>query len=344
MALRRRVVVAGLGSIGRRHARLLREREDVSVEVVEPADQARAMLWAELGAELPVHASYAAAVDSSPDIVWICTPTRLHADQTIAALNAGLQVFSEKPMADVVAAALRMEEAANRARGVLDIGFYLHFWHAMQELKRRLTAGDLGQLLHAHARVGTYITLVNSISRYQAANPGSLFFDYSHQPDLLYWLTGMAPRAVTATAFQAGALEFSSDPNVADIVCEYDAPLVTSIHLNYVQMPQRHYYEFVGDEAWAVLDFETKQMTVGRRRSQAIETFAFPQERDDMFRAEHRAFFDAVDGKRGPETSATDGVVSTAICEAILESVRRKGRVEVALPGLDAGARQLAPG
>ena len=39
-----------------------------------------------------------------------------------------------------------------------------------------------------------------------------------------------------------------------------------------------------------------------------------------MFRAEHRAFFEAADGKRPPETSAADGLVSTAICEAILES------------------------
>ena len=261
--------------------------------------------------------------------MWICTPTRLHAQQTIDALNSGMHVFCEKPMADSTVAARLMKHAAEAAPGILDIGFYLHFWDAMQSLKRRLTAGDLGQLLHAHARVGTYITLVNSTSRYQASNPGSLFFDYAHQPDLLYWLTGMCPRAVTANAFQAGALEFSSNPNVADIICEYDSPLITSIHLNYVQMPQRHYYELVGDEGWAVLDFEAQTMTLGNRASQSIETIAFPQERDDMFRAEHRAFFDAVSGRRPPETSATDGLVSTAICQAILESSRTGSKVMV---------------
>ena len=97
------------------------------------------------------------------------------------------------------------------------------------------------------------------------SNPGSLFVDYAHQPDLLYWLTGRAPRAVTTFGFQGGNLDLSSSPNVADIVCEYDDALLTTIHLNYVQMPHRHLYELVGDEGWASIDFETKQMTLGRR-------------------------------------------------------------------------------
>lgn len=325
----RRVVVAGLGSIGRRHARLLRERDDVVVEVVEPNEAARSALTAELGVELTTHTAFEAALETRPEIVWICTPTRLHAEQTIAALQAGSHVFCEKPMSDSIGRARRMKASADASGRVVDIGFYL-LWDAMRDLKRRLDAGDLGQLLHAHARVGTYITLVNSVSRYQASNPGSLFFDYSHQPDLLYWLTGRAPRTVTTTAFRGGALELLSDPNVADIVLEYDGTLAATIHLNYVQMPQRHYYEFVGDEGWAVLDFETKQMMLGRRRAQTIETIAFPQERDDMFRAEHRAFFEAVAGAREPETSAADGLVSTAICEAIVDSWRTGRRVLIA--------------
>jgi len=332
MALsRRRVVVVGLGSIGRRHARLLRERNDVDVQVAEPDEAARLSLMAELGAALPQYPSFEAALASSPDIVWICTPTCLHAEQAIAALEAGVHVFCEKPMADGLAAARRMKQSADRTSGILNIGFHLHFWDAMQSLKQRLAAGDLGQLLHAHARVGTYVTLVNSVSRYQASTPGSLFYDYSHQPDLLYWLTGLTPRAVVATGFQSGALDLTSNPNIADIVCMYDAPMTTTIHLNYVQMPQRHCYELVGDEAWALLDFEAREMIFGSRARQSTEVLSFPQERDDMFRAEHRAFFAAVDGERVPETPATDGLVSTAVCDAIVESWRSRRMVNVTL-------------
>jgi predicted dehydrogenase len=203
----------------------------------------------------------------------------------------------------------------------------MHFWKGMTLLKEMIESGSLGNVLHVGARVGTYVTLVNSVSRYQARQPGSLFFDYSHQPDLFFWLTGLAPKSVSVVAFERGDLEFSSDPNVADIICEYDAALITHLHLNYVQAPQRHEYEVVGDEAWALVDFDHGGIRIGRRRERTIETRTLTHERDDIFRLEHEAFFDAADGKREPETSARDGMVSTAVCEASMRSYRSGRKV-----------------
>ena len=65
---------------------------------------------------------------------------------------------------------------------------------------------------------------MNSTTRYQASSPGSLFFDYSHQPDLLLLAARAGADAVRTTGFQAANLEFSSAPNVALVVCEYDEP------------------------------------------------------------------------------------------------------------------------
>ena len=64
-------------------------------------------------------------------------------------------------------------------------------------------------------------------------------------------------------------------------------------------------------------------MTIGTRRRQHVETKEYPIERDDIFRAEHRAFFETVNGARSSETSATDGLVSTAVCEAAIASGKR---------------------
>jgi predicted dehydrogenase len=322
----RRVVVVGLGSIGRRHTRLLLERTDVRVEVIEPNAELLAAAHKDFG-ELVSHPNLDESLETRPDIVWLATPTALHAAQTIAALEAGAHVFCEKPMSDRLAAARRMKAAADRARGILDIGFYLHFWRGMTRLRDLIAAGSLGQIVHAHARVGSYTTLVNSASRYQATNPGSLFFDYSHQPDLFYWLLGRAPRSVLVAGFESGGMELSSAPNVIDMIFEFDANLQASVHLNYVQFPERHSYEVTGTQGWAELDFFGGWIRHGSRSTGTVETETFQQERDDIFRAEHAAFFDAVEGKRPPETSAADGLVSTAICEAAVQSWRTAERV-----------------
>jgi myo-inositol 2-dehydrogenase/D-chiro-inositol 1-dehydrogenase len=314
-----RIAVVGLGSIGRRHVRLLRERSDVAVEVVEPDAARLAKTQLELGPLLS-HPNFAAMLDSAPDIVWIATPTSLHAEQAIAAFAAGAHVFCEKPMSANLADARRTADAAAGARGIFGVGFYLHFWQGIRRLREWIQAGSLGQILHAHARVGTYTTLVNSESRYQATQPGSLFFDYSHQPDLFYWLLGSVPRSVRVTGFEAGQMELSASPNVADIICDYEQRLITTIHLNYVQRPERHNYEIVGDLGWATADFQSGCVQYGDRRKDQVLTERFEQSRDDMFRAEHEAFLSAVNGERTVETSAADGLVSTAICAAALRS------------------------
>lgn len=328
--MKTRVVVVGLGSIGKRHVRLLLERPALAVELLENSPEVLGNVQHSLG-PLPAHNSFEAMLATAPDIVWIATPTALHAGQAIAALKAGAHVFCEKPMSASLADARRMKEAADAAATVLNVGFYLHFWRGIARIKEIIDSGQLGSVLHAHARVGSYATLVNSLSRYQAEQPGSLFFDYAHQPDLFYWLLGRAPASVWVAGFQGGNLELSSAPNVADIVCEYDGNLLTTVHLNYAQAPERHEYEIVGDRGWAQADFFGGWVRLARRGSGQTVTESFAQERDDIFRAEHQAFFDAVAGQRPPETSAAEGLVSTAICEAAIQSWRSGERVRLAI-------------
>ena len=164
----------------------------VMVEFCEPSIDALNLARKEIGA-LRHFESYDEALATLPDIVWLATPTQFHSSQSIAALRAGCHVFCEKPMADTVKNALAMKHAANASGKVLNVGFMLHFMPAMQRLRELISDGSLGDILHIHARVGTYITLLNSLSRYQAANQGSLFLDYAHQPDLFFWLTGKVP-------------------------------------------------------------------------------------------------------------------------------------------------------
>lgn len=328
VAAKRRAVIVGFGSIGRRHARLLRERKDVTVELFEPSIDMLALAERELG-PLIKHESFELMLATQPEVVWICTPTPLHAAQTVAALRAGCHVFCEKPMSNSLDEARRMKEAAEASGKILNIGFVLHFVPALIRLKELISGGALGQILHVHARAGMYVILVNSLSRYQAHEPGSLFLDYSHQPDLFYWLLGRAPRTIQVTAFQSGSLEFSSDPNVADIVCGYDDHLVVTLHINYVQMPQRHDYEVVGDLGWAAVDLVTGELKIGRRHEQSVAVEKYPCEPDDLYRAEIEAFFAAVAGGRAPETSAADGIVSTLVCEKSIEAWRTGKRVEL---------------
>jgi predicted dehydrogenase len=324
MAIKRACIV-GLGSIGRRHLRLLAARGDLALECVElRPDVVRSSADGDKFER--VFASFETMLESIPDLVVIATPHACHAIQTIEALRAGAHVFCEKPMSSNLSEAIEIARAAKAAAGLYNTGFQLHFHPALVALKALIRAGDLGHIVHIHCRVGTYTTLERSVSRYQSEQEGARLFDYCHQPDLLYWLTGQIPRFVYASAIQAGELELTSNPNVAALSFEYAGSLLTDIHLNYLQAPERHEYEVVGDRGWARLDMTRGILDIGLRATNMIESRIYPVERDDLYRAEWDAFFLAVNQARPSESPANQAIVSVLMCEGAIASWKNKNR------------------
>lgn len=83
--------------------------------------------------------------DSEIDAVYIATPVHLHAEQTIAAAEAGKHVLCEKPMAMNVAECDRMIAACN-ANGVkLSIAYYRHFYPVIARVKKLIAKGAIGK-------------------------------------------------------------------------------------------------------------------------------------------------------------------------------------------------------
>jgi predicted dehydrogenase len=324
----RRVIVVGCGSIGRRHARLLAKRSDVNLELCDTSiDNVRRSLE-ETGTR-PTYASFDEALSTRPDIVVIATPHVLHAEQTVRALRSNVHVLCEKPMSDTLTGARRMLAAAMASERIFSVGFNQHFHPVMRQVRDAISAGELGHVLHVHWHVGTYTTLLNSGSRYQADMEGALFLDYVHQPDLLHWWLGRKPTSVYACGLRGGDLELQSMPNVAAVTLEYDPGTLATIHLNYVQHPESVACEIVGDRKWVRVDVKANVMRIGASAGATETQTSFAFERDAMYEAEHQAFLAAVDGKRVPESPAEDAIVSQETVDATIRSWRLKRPVRL---------------
>jgi predicted dehydrogenase len=94
----------------------------------------------------PVYASVEALFDVQPvDLLMVVTPIHLHAPITCLALERGMNVLCEKPLAGTLRDAVRMAEVARTARGFAAIGYQWSFSEAVQSLKRDVMAGRLGR-------------------------------------------------------------------------------------------------------------------------------------------------------------------------------------------------------
>jgi predicted dehydrogenase len=83
--------------------------------------------------------------DADVDAVYVATPVHLHAEQTIAAAEAGKHVLCEKPMAMDVAQCDRMIAACREARVRLGVAYYRHFYPAVVRIKQLLASGAIGE-------------------------------------------------------------------------------------------------------------------------------------------------------------------------------------------------------
>ena len=319
---RRRIAVVGCGSIGRRHARVLTARPELAVELCESHPDHLQRALREVG-EVPTHASFESLLETPPEMVVIATPHRLHADMAVRSLQAGCHVLCEKPMSDSLAGAQRMLDAAEASPRVFSVGFTYHFHPVMRHLRELIGEGAFGRILSLHFHVGTYLTLMNSISRHQAEVEGAIAMDYAHQPDLYCWWLGKVPVRVYAAGCRGGDLPLQSNPNLMAVTLEYEEPLIATIHMNYVQHPDHGDCEVIGDKGWAHFDLRSGLLRLGNRDPESETARTFELERDPLMADEHQAFLDAVDGRRPPESPARESIQSMRIVEAIIRSWRR---------------------
>lgn len=200
-----RAAVVGLGWAGRQH--LAAYDAQIDVDLVALAGMETDQLAA-LGDRYGIaperrYTDWRELVASGGvDVLSVATPTTLHAPTTVAALDAGIHVLSEKPMAENAAAAQTMVDAARRNSRVLQVAFNHRRRGDVQVVKQLVDGGLLGDIYYAKAgwlrRQG--IPGMGSWFTHRAASGGGPLMDLGvHMLDLALHLLG-EPRVITATA------------------------------------------------------------------------------------------------------------------------------------------------
>lgn len=191
-----RMGIAGLGRLGRHHAENLafHVRNAQLVWACSPVptelDEARSQLGI-----AQVTSDFAQMVQA-PDVdaIVLVTPTDLHAQQTIAALEAGKHVFVEKPLALDVADCERVEAvAARHPDRVAMVGFVRRFDASYRRAYDDMRQGSIGRPFLVRSQTCDMNDPSGFFVRY-AAQSGGIFMDCSvHDIDLARWMLGNPP-------------------------------------------------------------------------------------------------------------------------------------------------------
>lgn len=187
-----RVGVIGCGMIARAvHLPVLRSVPGTNVVALAESLDANRGAAAALAPGATCYADYRDLISSATvDAVVICLPPHLHAPSAIAAFEAGLHVYLEKPLAPSAAEAARVIAAWRVAGTIGMIGFNFRYHPQVQQIRHRLERGEIGTVLGARSVFSILPHTLPEWKRSRDQGGGALLDLASHHVDLIHYLLG----------------------------------------------------------------------------------------------------------------------------------------------------------
>jgi len=347
------VGIIGLGNIASIHCNNLRQLEQpVSIAAGVDIDVDARRRFAETY-DAPVYED-AAEIFDMVDAVLVTTPNRYHEQYVVAALEAGLDVLVEKPLAHTLESAKRIAAAAEAAQGFCMVGFHNRFADPVQTLVGYRDAGDMGEVSHIEANYirrrgvpgrGSWFT------RNDVAGGGSLIDIGAHSIDLALHVAGH-PEVVevsgdTRAQFgvdeeyayvqmwgeDQGAAEFSVDDSASAFIRCADGTTISLEVAWATNRPDSQEYYVRGTDAGAKLDladqsltlFETENTGTMHHRTTDIET-----RRSDPQRKEQARFVSSVRSGTPPSENTVEQALRVQrVMDAIYRSSETGAAVRV---------------
>jgi len=292
-----RVLIAGCGSIGKRHARILAELGLSDLRICDPSRQQRESLCA----QTPVaraYADYSHGLADRPDAVFICTPPQAHVPMILQALDAGCHVFTEKPLSDTLSGVDELARRVNSSRKTVMVGLCFRFHQGLRRAKHLLDAGLIGRLISIRALMGEHLPDVRPDFRNLFTLKSSGAFDLMHDIDLAVWYAGRPVSAVKCICGAYSDIGFEA-PDIVELLIGFENRCVASVHLDFFQRPRRRQMELIGADGCITVEFARwDQCTVSlfEAASGKWQRETFTTDRDDMFREEDEEFLRALSG------------------------------------------------
>jgi predicted dehydrogenase len=290
-----KVGVIGLGSIGLRHARNLRE---LGHEVIGYDVEDRKMQ------DFQGHSVSRDQAFMQAAAVIAASPSEQHINDLREAVIQGVPILVEKPLATASTPELRdlLADAEHDGQPVM-VGYMLRFHGCVIKAKAWLDQGLIGQPLWAS------FVCAQLNDRYRR---DGVILSWSHEIDLARYLLGPAKVVCAAARVTNG------HDDIADLVLEHEDGTRSNIHLDYVTVPFMRTFNVIGSKGRiaAVLDDSGLRYAIRQKTDASVaEVCPFPHESFDRdYVTELKAFLRRAEGKPAFGATGADGLAVLDLC------------------------------
>ena len=317
-------VIIGSGAMGKIHGEILRANPRTEIKYVIDKDKEKAKELANyLGAGILEDIKQINSEEI--DIAFVCVPNDLHAQVSIEALNQGIHVFCEKPMATTVCDAERMIEAANKVGRRLFVGHNRRF--APVYMKTKETVSRSEYLPHSMNIIQNDGDMGGEGSLWAAnfEHLGGFLFDTTiHFLDMAEYLMG---EIKDISAFSKSACYPVDDDSVVKFRCEGDRIGVISScgHASWIFPFER--VQIVGDHKSVITEeLDLYRFAPGLSETILCEDYSkLPFNEKWGYVKMHDHILDSIITNTEALNESHVGLRAVKLVEACYESIRNNG-------------------
>lgn len=317
--------------MGRNHLRVLHDLDCADLVALADADEATARRAARPYG-IPSYTGYAEMLDAEkPDAVIVAVPTIMHRDVTLAAIERGIHVLVEKPIAYTEEEGREMIVAARAAGVILTVGHIERYNPAILELHRRLDRGDLGRVFQIHARrLGPFPPRVRDV--------GVVIDLATHDVDIMRFLTGSEVTRIYAET--ARRIHTEHEDLLSGLV-RFEDHSIGVLDINWLTPTKIRELMVTGEKGMFLVNYLTQDLYFYENNYiktswDTISNISGVSEGDmvrlridkaEPLRVELDRFVRATQGEEAPLVSGEDGLAALRIARKLVEA-GLKGDVE----------------
>ena len=328
-----RILIVGLGSIGKRHLRLAREllpNADIRVLRHQAVNEVHEY---SNGSFFSIEESIAFA----PDIAVIASPATFHIATAQALAEAGVHLFIEKPLSSSLNGITKLLETCKRQGVVLLTGYNLRFLPSLKRYRDLLGENVVGKVLSVRCEIGQYLPSWRPDSDYRQSVSaksefgGGALLELSHELDYLRWIFGEV-KWVKATLSRQSMLEIDVE-DTAHLILGFASALdgyqlIGAVNLDFIRHDTARLCTVIGEKGslrWNGLTGEVLFYGAGGKGWELM--FSHQHHRDESYKAEWKNFIECVNTHKTPLITGQDGLRVMEIIEAARLSTKSGGQM-----------------
>lgn len=318
-----RIGIVGAGQIAATHAKIFCQLPStVIVAIANPRIEKARELASRFGGK--VFSTLEEILDKEKiDVIDICSPNYLHADQTIMALKGGKHVLCEKPIALSLEEADQVVQAAKRSPNIFMVGHVLRFFPEYEWIRELLSRGALGNPIAATA------TRLNSPPTWRRwftnrkLSGGAVIDLLVHDADFYHWIFGRVTKVVAL-----GRKDEHGLWNHTQTLISFTSRITGSAEVSYsmpVGFPPTFFLRIVGEKGCVEYNNRfRKPVALYEDKKRALRPAIT---KEDPFLREIRYFVNCIEQNRKPTiVTPEDARYALQIALAAIESMKKGGQ------------------